>query len=74
MSDSKTPVDPPPDYDEAAAEHGAIGGAKPKGAPPSRRPIEPLNIPILKHLNSKRVILASKSPRRKALLHQVGLL
>ena len=72
MSDSKTPLDPPPDYDKAAAEHGVPAPPRPAG-PPGRRPIEPLNLPILKHLNSKRVILASASPRRKALLHQVRL-
>ena len=32
---------------------------------------EALDIPIIKYLNAKRVILASASPRRKALLQQV---
>lgn len=72
MADSKTPEDPPPDYDKAAAEHGSApapaAAPRPGGGP--RRPL-PLNIPILKHLNSKRVILASASPRRKMLLQQV---
>ncbi|KAK7223614.1 hypothetical protein V2G26_011617 [Clonostachys chloroleuca] len=40
---------------------------------PIRRGPLPLEIPIIQHLNSKRVILASASPRRKALLQQIGL-
>ncbi|KND91121.1 Maf-like protein C3G6.03c [Tolypocladium ophioglossoides CBS 100239] len=69
MADSTTPRDPPPGYTAAAAEHGA--GPRPSG--PVRRPVLPLDLPILKHLNAKRVILASASPRRKALLQQIGL-
>ena len=38
----------------------------------SRGPL-PLDLPILTHLRSKRVILGSASPRRKALLNQIGL-
>jgi septum formation protein len=65
MADSKNPPEePPPDYEKAAAAQ--------RGPPaPGRRGPMPLDIPILKHLNSKRVILASASPRRKALLQQV---
>lgn len=70
MSDSKIPNDPPPDYEKAAAEHGAAP-AKPSG--PIRRGPLPLDLPIIKHLNANRVILASASPRRKALLQQMGL-
>ncbi|PHH91345.1 hypothetical protein CDD83_807 [Cordyceps sp. RAO-2017] len=66
MSDSKIP---PPDYSATSAEHGA----GPRASGPLRRPGQPLDIPILKHLNSKRVVLASASPRRKALLQQMGL-
>ncbi|PHH76252.1 hypothetical protein CDD80_1701 [Ophiocordyceps camponoti-rufipedis] len=55
------------EYSDAGTEDG--GGSRPAG--PIRRPIQPLDIPILKHLNSKRVVLASASPRRKALLHQI---
>jgi len=40
---------------------------------PARRAPLPLDVPIIKHLNSKRTILASASPRRKALLAQMGL-
>lgn len=68
MADSKTPREPPPEYSATtAADHGA--GPRPNG--PVRRPVLPLDLPILKHLNAKRVILASASPRRKALLQQV---
>ncbi|EQK99361.1 hypothetical protein G6O67_007418 [Ophiocordyceps sinensis] len=66
MTDSKAA---PPEYAAAAAEHGT--GPRPGG--PVRRLVQPLDIPIIKHLNSKRVILASASPRRKALLQQMGL-
>ncbi|SPO02230.1 related to septum formation maf [Cephalotrichum gorgonifer] len=62
----------------------ADGDAKEKSTPEARAPANassrpprpmprPLNLPILKHLRSKRVILASASPRRRALLAQVGL-
>ncbi|KAJ4164842.1 hypothetical protein LMH87_006497 [Akanthomyces muscarius] len=71
MTDSETPKGPPPGYDEAAAEHTA--GSRPAPPPGLRRGPAPLDIPIIKHLNAKRVILASASPRRKALLQQVGL-
>ncbi|KAH6697861.1 inosine triphosphate pyrophosphatase-like protein [Verticillium dahliae] len=40
---------------------------------PAGTPLPPLKLPIIDHLKSKRVILASASPRRKALLAQVGL-
>lgn len=60
--------DSPPGYEKAAAEHGI-----PIRQPSIRKGPLPLDIPIVKHLNSKRVILASASPRRKALLQQMGL-
>lgn len=69
------PSSPPPDYTQAASQHG-IGNAPapaPKPTGPVRRPLQSLNLPIINHLNSKRVVLASASPRRKALLQQVGL-
>ncbi|UNI23358.1 hypothetical protein JDV02_009183 [Purpureocillium takamizusanense] len=72
MSDSKIPSDPPPEYSPAAAEHAAAGPNARPGAP-VRRPVQPLDLPIIRHLNSKRVVLASASPRRKALLQQMGL-
>ncbi|KAH7368549.1 septum formation protein Maf [Plectosphaerella cucumerina] len=43
-----------------------------KTARPPPGPL-PLRLPILDHLKGKRVVLASASPRRKALLGQVGL-
>lgn len=70
MADSETPKEPPPGYDEAAAEH--TPGPRPGPPTGARRMPPPLDIPIIKHLNSKRVILASASPRRKALLQQVS--
>ncbi|PHH67316.1 hypothetical protein CDD81_79 [Ophiocordyceps australis] len=74
MSDSKTSADSPPEYDAAVAEHAvgdAASGLRPSGSVARR--LQPLDIPILTHLRSKRVVLASASPRRKALLQQMGL-
>lgn len=62
-TDVKTPIptDPPPAYDAAAQG-------------PSR-PMRPLlDLPALNELRNKRVILASASPRRRALLAQVCVL
>ncbi|KAK5992643.1 Maf-like protein C3G6.03c [Cladobotryum mycophilum] len=70
MADPKSPTDPPAEYN-AADEHGE--NAAPRLTGPIRRPLQPLDLPIIKHLNSKRVVLASASPRRKALLQQMGL-
>lgn len=67
MPDSKIPNEPPPDYAQAAAEHNAA----PRPTGPIRRPLQALDLPIIKYLNTKRVVLASASPRRKALLQQV---
>lgn len=69
------PSGPPPDYDTAAKEHGlavrpAPKAGGPKGPGPGPRPIE---LPVLTYLKSHRVVLASASPRRKALLAQLGL-
>ncbi|XXH02490.1 Transcription factor [Hypoxylon texense] len=79
-----TPSDPPPDYETSAAEHGRAGARPPPVAPPSsssssqaRRPPPPpgalLDLPILQFMRAHRVILASASPRRRALLGQLGL-
>jgi len=65
--DLKAPSEPPPDYITAAASHGI---RLRQSAPPKKGPL-PLDLPILSYLKSKRVILASASPRRKALLAQV---
>lgn len=69
MSDLKVPGDLPPNYEQSATEHGVTKAPRPPA--PGLRKIMPLNIPIISYLNSKRVILASASPRRKALLQQV---
>ncbi|KFG87131.1 putative acetylserotonin methytransferase-like protein (ASMTL) [Metarhizium anisopliae] len=61
------PNGPPPGYDQATAERNT----GPRSAGPIRKPVQPLDLPIIKHLNTKRVVLASASPRRKALLQQV---
>ncbi|KAF4125038.1 septum formation protein [Geosmithia morbida] len=67
MADSsKEPAGPPPEYDKATSRRSMM-------PPGPRRGPRPLELPILSYLNSKRVILASASPRRKALLQQVGL-
>jgi MAF protein len=76
MADSTTDSsDATPAYIKAAANHGIhLRQSAPvrRGPPPPRAPL-PLELPIIKHLKSKRVILASASPRRKALLAQIGL-
>jgi septum formation protein len=64
-------IDQPPGYEQSAAEHGAA--QPPQNRPPMRKGPLPLDLPVIKYLNSKRVILASASPRRKALLQQMGL-
>ncbi|KID98145.1 Maf-like protein, partial [Metarhizium majus ARSEF 297] len=63
------PNGPPPGYEQATAERNT----GPRSAGPIRKPVQPLDLPIIKHLNTKRVVLASASPRRKALLQQIGL-
>ncbi|KAI0150007.1 Maf/Ham1 [Hypoxylon sp. NC0597] len=75
-----TPSDPPPDYETSAQEHAqALPIREKQPVPPtqSRRPPAPpgtlLDLPILKYMRTHRVILASASPRRRALLTQLGL-
>ncbi|KAK7404130.1 hypothetical protein QQX98_010088 [Neonectria punicea] len=58
MADSTTPSNAPTGND--------------KNLPIRKGPL-PLELPILTHLSDKRVILASASPRRRALLQQFGL-
>ncbi|KAK0633013.1 inosine triphosphate pyrophosphatase-like protein [Immersiella caudata] len=67
--DLTNPNDPPPAYITAARAHGI---PLRQSAPTKRGPY-PLELPILSHLKSRRVILASASPRRRALLSQLGL-
>ena len=61
------PQDDPPSYEAAAVPA--------QNPPPPRRLARPppLELPALLLLRDKRVILASQSPRRKALLAQIGL-
>ena len=66
--DLTNPSDPPPDYITAARAHGLPL----RQSGPIRKGPFPLELPILTYLRSKRVILASASPRRKALLGQVS--
>ncbi|KAJ5682782.1 dTTP/UTP pyrophosphatase [Penicillium macrosclerotiorum] len=59
----KASVDPPPAYDDTP---------KPiRGAPLPRPP--PLALPILNELRTKRVVLASQSPRRRQIISYLGL-
>ncbi|RAH46567.1 nucleotide diphosphatase [Aspergillus brunneoviolaceus CBS 621.78] len=76
MSDSKQsllnnptdPSDPPPAYDDTTP----ITTTATKRMSSLPRP-PPLSLPILNHLRSQRVILASASPRRRQILSQLGL-
>ncbi|CAG7918895.1 unnamed protein product [Penicillium olsonii] len=61
MDDFNGASDPPPAYDQP----------KPNRSPLPRPP--PLNLPALNNLRSKRVILASQSPRRKQIISFLGL-
>ncbi|KAF2206099.1 Maf-domain-containing protein [Delitschia confertaspora ATCC 74209] len=72
-----TPTEPPPSYDDVqqpllAASNQTRPIPSPRGPPPPRLPL-PLNLPALVALRGKRVVLASKSPRRRLLLAQIGL-
>lgn len=65
---------PPPTYEAAAMEHGALPKrteALPSAAKPPPRVPFPLDLPVLRELRGKRVILASASPRRKQILSTV---
>lgn len=67
MAYTSVPSDPPPDYIQAARDHGI----RLRQSGPIRKGPLPFDLPIISHLKGKRVILASASPRRKALLGQV---
>jgi septum formation protein len=59
------PRGPPPSYTPTA---------KPSSAgPPRPGPPPPLDLPALNALRGQRIVLASASPRRRALLAQIGL-
>jgi septum formation protein len=63
---AETPTEPPPSYETAAQQPPAQSG------PRLRAPL-PLDLPALRALRGRRVVLASASPRRKQLLAQIGL-
>lgn len=68
-------MDPPPAYAAAAKDHG-LPVRQPQQPPQQGRrppPVAALELPILKYMKTHRVILASASPRRRALLAQMGL-
>ena len=68
--DSTTASDPTPEYITGAR----AAGLRLRQSAPIRRGPPPFELPILNHLKSHRTILASASPRRKALLAQLGLI
>ncbi|KAJ5673487.1 dTTP/UTP pyrophosphatase [Penicillium longicatenatum] len=66
LLDEEVPIDSPPAYDPSTKPTLAPGrGALPR--PP------PLSLPALNDLRSKRVILASQSPRRRQIISFLGL-
>ncbi|KAF3764711.1 Maf/Ham1 [Cryphonectria parasitica EP155] len=69
MAYTSVPSDPTPHHIQAARDHGI----RLRQSAPIRKGTLPFELPIISHLKGKRVILASSSPRRKALLAQVGL-
>jgi septum formation protein len=66
---SAAPTEPPPDYE--TSQQTTVATAVPQPPPPRTRP--PLDMPALNAVRGKRIILASASPRRRALLAQIGL-
>ncbi|KAI3322960.1 hypothetical protein HD806DRAFT_523179 [Xylariaceae sp. AK1471] len=76
LSSGDVPLDPPPAYDAATAKEQNLPIRQPQQPPPQGRrppPLATLDLPILKYMRTHRVILASASPRRRALLAQIGL-
>ena len=88
MSDIKKPIEPsddPPSYEAlsipAQSTIPLLPSSPNNSSHPARRtsnrlplrPLPPLDLPALNLVRGKRVILASASPRRKALLAQIGL-
>ncbi|KAF2970434.1 hypothetical protein GQX73_g3104 [Xylaria multiplex] len=71
LSSHDVPADPPPAYAPVAKEHGLPIRQQQQGRRPP--PVAALELPILKYMQTHRVILASASPRRRALLAQLGL-
>lgn len=71
---SGLPTDAPPSYETVSVPSKESQPRPAAGVPPRQlRPPPPLDLPALNVLRGKRVILASASPRRKALLAQIGL-
>uniref|UniRef100_L7JLS4 Septum formation protein Maf n=1 Tax=Pyricularia oryzae (strain P131) TaxID=1143193 RepID=L7JLS4_PYRO1 len=69
MNEKDVIPEAPPPYIAAAAEHGI---RLRQSAPPRPGPRK-FELPVIAHIKERRAILASSSPRRKALLAQVGL-
>jgi hypothetical protein len=67
---AEQPKEPPPTYEAAAIQHGALPARTGPSKPLPRGPF-PLDIPVLNQLRGQRVILASASPRRKQILAPV---
>lgn len=67
--DITTEGEPTPEYITATR----AAGLRLRQSAPIRRGPPPFELPIISHLKSHRTILASASPRRKALLAQIGL-
>ena len=70
---SGLPTDAPPSYEALSVAPTKEPQPRPNAPPRQLRPPPPLDLPALNILRGKRVILASASPRRKALLAQIGL-
>ena len=84
VDEKKMPIDPPPSYNAAARESGVPlrpsgsirrgpGGKMPIPMPLPPGPPQPFELPIIQYMRTHRVILASASPRRRAMLAQLGL-
>lgn len=71
--DEKILSGPPPSYEDHHGEKSPLAQNAGNVARTGPRPPFALDIPLLNQLKGKRVILASKSPRRKQLLGQVCL-
>lgn len=69
MTDQKIPLEPPPNYEDAAQPLNPAAPQTRQGGQP-RLPL-PLDLPALNMIRGKRVILASASPRRRQLLASV---
>ncbi|KAI1424975.1 hypothetical protein F5Y12DRAFT_785069 [Xylaria sp. FL1777] len=75
LSSHDVPADPPPAYAPLAKEQSLPVRQLQQAPPQGRRPppLVAFELPILKYMQTHRVILASASPRRRALLAQIGL-